>query len=164
MQGVWGGFTGTIDRVMEICLKFGWTVLRVDGRGFTGFLPDGGRIDSAILLDCMDNSHPERVQLLEQYPKVVFVGHPKAGGMALTLTGSPTMLFYSNGFDGEARMQAEDRFHRLGMDNNRGCTIVDLIHLPTDLLVLNNLKAKKKLQDISLGEIEAAIEKETDRE
>jgi hypothetical protein len=85
------------------------------------------------------------------------VGHPQAGGMALTLTSSPTELFYSNCFNGEARMQAEDRFHRMGMDTNRGATIKDLIHLPTDKLVLDNLKLKKKLQNISMGELENAF-------
>ena len=93
----------------------------------------------------------------EKYPKIAFVGHPKAGGMALTLTASPTELFYSNSFDGEARMQAEDRFHRAGMDTNRGATIIDLILLPTDLLVLKNLQKKKRLQDVSMGELQTVF-------
>ena len=66
--------------------------------------------------------------------------------MALTLTASPTELFYSNDFNGEARFQAEDRFHRAGMDKNRGATIIDFVHLPSDQLVLDNLQKKKDLQ------------------
>jgi len=66
-------------------------------------------------------------------------------------------LFYSNDFDGEARMQAEDRIHRIGMDKNRGALIVDLIHLPTDELVLKNLKLKKKLQNLTMGELDDAF-------
>ena len=34
-------------------------------------------------------------------------------------------------------MQSEDRIHRKGMDENLGCTIVDLIHLPSDGRVLD---------------------------
>jgi len=157
---VWGGFTATVDRLVEMAHKEGWAVLRVDGRGYYGSTANGTVIDSDELLIAMDASHPRRNELLTKYPKLCFVGHPQAGGMALTLTASPTELFYSNCFDGEARMQAEDRFHRMGMDTNRGATIIDLILLPTDLLVLNNLKQKKNLQKMSLGELKQAFEEE----
>ena len=102
----------------------------------------------------MDLSSKNYQEMREEYPKVCFVGHPQAGGMALTLTASPTALFYSNSFHGEARMQAEDRFHRAGMDTNRACRIIDMIYLASDKIVLDNLKNKKKLQSISLGELE----------
>jgi SNF2 family DNA or RNA helicase len=105
----------------------------------------------------MDASHPKRAELEAKYPRLCFIGHPQAGGMALTLTASPTELFYSNSFNGEARMQAEDRFHRAGMDTNRGATIIDLICLPTDKLVLDNLKRKRKLQSVTLGEVTSAL-------
>ena len=77
--------------------------------------------------------------------------------MGLTFNISPVALYYSNDFDGEARMQSEDRIHRLGMDLNRAALIIDLIHLPTDTLVLNNLKKKKKLQSMTLGDIDDAF-------
>ena len=150
---VWGGFTGTIDRLVEICHKYGWATLRVDGRGYIGQTALCETLDSDMLLDAMDFSHPRFKTLLEEIPKLCFVGHPQAGGMALTLTASPTELFYSNSFDGTARMQAEDRFHRAGMDTNRGATIIDLIHLSTDKLVLDNLKKKKKLQSLTMGDL-----------
>lgn len=150
---VWGGFTGTIDRLVAIAHTQGWCTLRVDGRGYHATDKDGVTLDADELLVAMDASHPRRKELDESYPRICFVGHPKAGGMALTLTGSPTELFFSNCFDGEARMQAEDRFHRAGMDTNRGAKIIDIIHLPTDELVLNNLKQKKQLQNLTLGEI-----------
>lgn len=154
---VWGGFTATVDRLIEIAHRYGWTTLKVDGRGYAGISPLGEILAATELLTAMDQSHPRFNELLEVYPKLCFVGHPKAGGMALTLTASPTELFYSNDFDGEARMQAEARFHRLGMDINRGATVKDLIHLKTDLLVLENLKKKKKLQALSMGDIQGAL-------
>ena len=155
---VWGGFTGTVDRLVDISHQYGWGVLRVDGRGYFATTAIGEVCDSDDFLDAMDLSNPRYKELLEKYPKICFVGHPQAGGMALTLTASPTELFYSNCFNGEARMQAEDRFHRMGMDVNRGATVVDLILLPTDQLVLDNLKKKKKLQDLSMGELATAME------
>jgi hypothetical protein len=48
------------------------------------------------------------------------------------------------------------------MDENRGATIIDLIHLPTDLLILNNLKQKKNLQDITMDNIREYLNKEED--
>ena len=155
---VWGGFTGTIDRLTEMAHKYGWATLRVDGRGFIGTGPQGESLKAEDLLDAMDASNPRFKKLLEAYPKICFVGHPQAGGMALTLTASPTELFYSNCFNGEARMQAEDRFHRPGMDKNKGATIIDILLLPTDKLILDNLKKKKKLQSLTMGELETAIQ------
>jgi hypothetical protein len=125
----------------------------VDGRGYAGESEKGEVIDSDVLLDAMDLSNPKYQELLDIYPRVCFIGNPQAGGMALTLTASPTALFYSNSFSGEARIQAEDRIHRVGMDKNRGCIIKDIVMLPTDQLVLDNLLKKKRLQSLTLGEI-----------
>lgn len=153
---VWGGFTGTIDRLVKIITAQKWLVLRIDGRGYIPFGDNDATKD--ILLDCMDGSHPKKQELLEKYPKVCVVGHPKAGGMALTFTASRTMMYYSNPYDGEARMQSEKRHHRAGMDVNRGATIIDLIHLQTDLRILDNLKQKKRLQDLTMGELYDVVE------
>jgi hypothetical protein len=153
---VWGGFTGSIDRLVEIAHKYGWATLRYD-RKVEGRSAMGEILDPEELLSAMDLSHKEFPALKAKYPKICFVGHPQAGGMALTLTGSPVELFYSNTFHGEARMQAEDRAHRIGMDENRGLIIKDLIMFKSDLLVLKNLQTKKRLQNLTLGEMEDAF-------
>lgn len=150
---VWGGFTATIDRLVAMCHQNSWSTLRVDGRGFLGEDPKGNIIPVDTMLDCMDGSSPNKLDLFDKYPKVCFVGNSAAGGMALTLTSSPTALYYSNSFNGEARIQSEDRIHRIGCDPNRGATIIDLIHLKTDNLVLENLKKKKKLQHLTMAEL-----------
>ena len=155
---VWGGFQGTIDRILTLVHTQGWATLRIDGRGYHGENYDGQKINADRLLDAMDATHPKFREMLEEFPKVCMVGHPQAGGMALNLTASPTEFFYSNTFQGEARMQAEDRFHRPGADDNKGCTIIDVIHLPTDELILKNLQAKRRLQHMTMGELAAALE------
>lgn len=160
---VWGGFTGTIDRLVEMAHKAGWATLCVDGRGFRATNADGSFADSETFLAAMDGSDPNKKELLARFPKICFVGNAQAGGMALTLTASPTAMYFSNTFSGEARMQSEDRGHRAGMDPNRGFRIKDLICLETDQLVLDNLRKKKRLQDISLGQLQFA-EKESLRE
>jgi len=49
-------------------------------------------------------------------------------------------------------VQSEDRIHRKGMDENLGCTIVDLIHLPSDERVLNVIRANRRLELMTMGE------------
>lgn len=88
---------------------------------------------------------------------LVFIGQPGAAGMGITLTAASEIVYYSNDFNGESRIQSEDRIHRLGMDVNRGATITDLVQLPSDLLILENLKNKRRLQDITLGELQAGL-------
>jgi len=154
---IWAGFTGTIDRIVALVQTKKWAVLRIDGRGYFGMDKDGNTVDSDELLIAMDRSHPRFEELREKYPQICTIGHPEAGGMALTLTGAPCCLYYSNSFKGEARWQSEDRGHRLGMDENKGFTVKDIIMLPTDQLILSNLKNKRRLQDLSLGELERAM-------
>lgn len=152
---IWGAFTGTIDKLKDLCVSQGWYVLQIDGRGFNSFHPDTcDPIDAQTLLKAMDASWKDAAGLKEKYPRVAVVANPEAGGMALTFTASPVEVFYSNSFNGEARMQSEDRIHRLGADKARGCTIIDIICLKSDEVVLENLKKKRRLQDMTLGELE----------
>ena len=154
---VWGGFTGTVDRLVKIAKEQGWAVLRVDGRGHEGYSSTGENLDPDKLFNAMDSSYKDFTRLQEEIPRLIYVGQPKAGGIAVTLTAAPVMIYYSNDFSGEARMQSEDRAHRAGMDLNRGLRIIDLIHLPTDKLVLENLKKKRELQNMSMGELQEAL-------
>jgi hypothetical protein len=154
---VWGGFTGTIDRLVRIAHQQGWATLRVDGRGYFAQEVTGEAIDPDIFLNAMDRSYKDFENLREKYPRICFVGHPEAGGMALTLTAASVELFFSNSFKGEARIQSEDRPHRPGMDENRGLLIKDLFLLPADEYVYNNLKKKRELQSISLGEFHSDL-------
>lgn len=143
---VYAGFQGSVDRCVQIAQSEKWAILRWDGRGIYMLDANGASIKADPLTVFQD--------LLEQYPRVCFIGQPGAAGMGLTLTRSPTIVYYSNDFNAESRIQSEDRIHRPGMDVNRGATIVDIIHLPSDELVLENLKAKRKLQDMTLTGID----------
>ncbi len=142
---VFAGFTGSIDRVTKLCLKQGWDVVRVDGRGWITYRAD----EQSVTDDPLDYWAD-----VAGHPRVVFVAHPKSGGMALTLTESRMICYYSNDYSPESRSQSEDRIHRPGMDVNKGATIVDLIHLPTDEKVLNILKANRRLELMSMGEFQ----------
>lgn len=143
----YAGFTGSIDRCVQCFTKQQWEVIRVDGRGWwSPIVGDAKTLLRKFMYD------------MTNHPRLAFIGQPGAAGMGLNLTCSPTVVFYSNDFNAESRSQAEDRIHRIGMDNNRGATIIDIFHLPTDEKVLDNLKKKKRLQDLSMGEFESALQ------
>lgn len=141
---IYAGFTESIDRVVEVCQKAGWKTIRVDGRGCDSEL-------GTSVIDCV------RVFQSDADEKIAFIGHPGSAGEGLTLTKSPMIIYYSNDFNGGYRIQSEDRIHRMGMDVNRGATIVDFIHLPSDQLVLSNLQRKRELQSITMGELAEAL-------
>lgn len=147
---IYAGFTATVDRVVEISQKEGWTTIRADGRGWEGKTPYGEILNNDKLLyyyhECQD-----------KYPLMAFVGQPGAAGEGLTLTASHSTIFFSNDFNGNSRMQAEDRGHRIGMDKLRGGRIIDYLHLDSDLYVLLNLKQKKDLQKQSMTGLRAFL-------
>lgn len=138
---VYAGFKASIDRIVEIAKDQKWSVIRLDGRGWWSDM--SGKAGELV----------EKFQDRKFDEKILFVGHPGSAGTGLTLTASPSIVYYSNDFASDARRQSEDRIHRMGMDENRGATIYDLIHLPTDEYVLENLQNKKRLEDMSLGQL-----------
>ncbi len=144
---VYAGFTGSIDRVVKICHTNGWNnVIRVDGRGWHSFGDFAGGKPQELLKIFQDT---------KSYPKnTVFVGQPGAAGMGITLTASPSIIFYSNDFNAESRIQAEDRIHRPGCI---GANIIDLFHLESDRLVYDNLRKKRDLQAMTMGQLNEAI-------
>lgn len=143
---IYAGFTGSVDRVSEICQKQGWEVFRIDGRGFSA--TDGTSKDDFL----------DRFQSPTNYPqKIAIVAQPGAGGYGFTFTAASTVVYWSNTFKGEDRIQSEDRVHRAGMDVRVPPTIIDLIHLDTDKVVYDNIKKKRDLQNMSLGNLQAAL-------
>ncbi len=81
-----------------------------------------------------------------------FVSNPQTGGRGITLTEASTMIFYSNSYDLELRVQAEDRIHRIGQE--RSCTYIDLVSKGTvDERILQNLLNKVKISNEILGEV-----------
>ena len=79
------------------------------------------------------------------------VGHPKTGGYGLTLTAANTVIYYSNSYDLELRLQSEDRAHRIGQENK--VTYIDLISPKTiDEKIVDALRNKIKIADLVLGD------------
>ena len=143
---IYAGFEGSLNKVEKVCLEKEWTILRADGKGWKA---SSGTVEE--ILQAMDNSHQDKKMFEEKYPKIAFIGQPGAAGMGLNLTASPVIIYYSNDFNGENRIQSEDRVHRAGMDANRAPTIIDIVNLESDRRILENLKKKRVLQNMSMG-------------
>lgn len=149
---VYAGFTGSVDRCVDICKKQKWNTIRVDGRGWeASWSNDIKPINMLQEFQKIDNK--------SSLEKIIIVGQPESAGIGLNLTASPTVNYFSNSFKPEARDQSMDRIHRPGMDLCKGATINDFIHLPSDLKVLETLKMRKNLQDMSLGDFQDCYEK-----
>ena len=84
-------------------------------------------------------------------PLRFFVGQPRTGGYGITLTAANTMIYYSNSYDLEIRLQSEDRAHRIGQTNK--VTYIDLVSPRTiDEKILKTLRNKINLAGQVLGE------------
>jgi len=76
-----------------------------------------------------DTSNEDRQKAIEEIQdpnsKVRFIiGTPQTGGYGITLTGANTMIYYSNGYDLEKRIQSEARINRAGQ--TRKMTYIDI--------------------------------------
>jgi hypothetical protein len=63
---------------------------------------------AANIVRFQDPNHPARF----------FVGTPRAGGMGITLTAAGTVVYFSNDYSLQTRLQSEDRSHRIGQTKN----------------------------------------------
>ena len=80
----------------------------------------------------------------------MFPSHDQVG-YGITLTAANTVIYYSNSYDLEIRLQSEDRAHRIGQTNK--VTYVDIISPDTvDEKILKALKEKINLAQQVLGE------------
>jgi SNF2 family DNA or RNA helicase len=80
-----------------------------------------------------------------------FVGNPQTGSMGITLTAADTVVYYSNSYNLEHRLQSEDRAHRIGQKNN--VTYVDLICPGTiDQKIVKALRDKKNIAQQVMGD------------
>jgi len=87
----------------------------------------------------------------KQSPLRFFVGQPRTGGYGITLHAATTVVYYSNSFDLEIRLQSEDRAHRIGQTNK--VTYIDLISPKTvDEKIIKALRKKSELAGKVLGE------------
>jgi SNF2 family DNA or RNA helicase len=94
----------------------------------------------------------DNIRQFQHDPKCRFmVGTPSTGGYGITLTAANTVIYYSNGYDLEKRLQSEDRAHRIGQ--KKTVTYIDLICEDTiDEKIVKALRNKINIASEVLGE------------
>ena len=94
----------------------------------------------------------DNIRRFQDDPKCRFmVGTPSTGGYGITLTAANTVIYYSNGYDLEKRLQSEDRAHRIGQKKN--VTYIDIIAEDTvDEKIVKSLRKKINIASEVLGE------------
>jgi len=92
------------------------------------------------------------IRKFQNDPKCRFiVGTPQTGGYGITLTEANTVIYYSNGYDLEKRLQSEDRAHRIGQKKN--VTYIDIIAEDTiDEKIVEALRSKIDIASQVMGE------------
>ena len=92
------------------------------------------------------------IKKFQSDPKCRFlVGTPSTGGYGITLPAANTVIYYSNGYDLEKRLQSEDRAHRIGQQ--KSVTYVDMLADKTiDEKIVKSLRKKINIASEVLGE------------
>lgn len=76
-----------------------------------------------------------------------FVGQQHSGGYGITLTAANQVAYFTNSFSLEARLQSEDRAHRIGQ--TRSVTYHDIIATGSiDFKILKVLRAQQELAEM----------------
>lgn len=132
-----------------------WAVYRHDIQAITKTLAEkyGPQSVRSFYGDTSDQERQEAIDLFKDDSSDLrfFVSNPRTGGYGLTFANCKNVIYYSNSYDLEVRLQSEDRTHRIGQKNT--CTYVDLICEQTvDEKIVHNLKNKITMSNKILGE------------
>ena len=112
----------------------------------------GERSVEAYFGDTPGEERQDIVKRFQEDPELrFFVGQPRTGGYGLTLTAANTVVYYSNNYDLEVRLQSEDRAHRIGQGSK--VTYIDLVCEKTvDEVIVKALRKKINIATEVLGE------------
>lgn len=80
-----------------------------------------------------------------------FVANQQTGGYGLTLTAASNVVYFSNNYDLEQRLQSEDRVHRMGQ--SKSCVYVDMVCRDTvDEKIIEALRGKMDIARLITGD------------
>jgi SNF2 family DNA or RNA helicase len=102
-----------------------------------------------------DTSQEDREKAIDRFQNDTetrfFVGNAQTAGRGITLTAATNVIYYSNDFNLETRIQSEDRCHRIGQKNK--VLYVDLVVPDSiDVHIVKVLQSKITLAGKTLGE------------
>lgn len=129
---VWCRFQQDVDLVAERLREMGKNVVTYDGR----------------------TSDTMRATALAEFKSGdadFFVANPAAAGEGLTLTQAKTVIYYSNSFRLDQRLQSEDRAHRIGQTHS--VQYIDLVVPGTiDDYIVEALRTKRDIASTITGD------------
>lgn len=97
------------------------------------------------------NQRSDAIRKFQSGRAQFFIG-TSAAAKGLTLHRASTMVYYSNNYSLETRLQSQDRIHRIGQNDK--CTYIDLVVPNTlDDAILKRLKQKKELSSMVLDDL-----------
>ena len=109
--------------------------------------------DSVVVYsgDTPSNKRSEAVERFQSGAAQFFIG-TSAAAKGLTLHRASTIVYYSNNYSLETRLQSQDRIHRIGQDKK--CTYIDLVvNNSLDEIILKRLMQKKELSSMVLDDL-----------
>jgi SNF2 family DNA or RNA helicase len=130
---VWARFKEELRQIAELLRKAGMEVVEYNGS-----------VNAAMREQAVDDFQSGRAR--------AFVGQPQSGGIGLTLTAANTVIYYSNDFNLETRLQSEDRAHRIG--TKRTVVYIDLVATDTiDEAITRALQRKEEVASAILDNL-----------
>ena len=136
-----------------------WARFRHDMRLISAMLEANGETFVTYHGGTPDKQRAANVEAFLNGEARIFLSNPQAGGTGLNLQrgGCTHAIYYSNSYNAIDRWQSEDRIHRIGTTG--AVVYTDLIAKGSiDAAILNNLKRKKGLADLALGDIRKILE------
>jgi SNF2 family DNA or RNA helicase len=126
---VWARFQYDVEQIEALCQKMEIKAVTIYGK------------DSV-------NVRTENVRLFQEEEETkVIIGTASTGGHGIDLTSANIVVYYSNSYSLEQRLQSEDRAHRAGQKNQ--VTYIDLLCKDTiDVSIYKILRAKKNIADM----------------
>ena len=98
-----------------------------------------------------DERHKNIKKFQENKETRFLVGNPQTGGYGITLTAANTVIYYSNSYDLEKRLQSEDRAHRIGQKHK--VNYIDIVAEDTvDEKIVQSLRNKINIASQIMGE------------
>ena len=125
----WSRFKHDIDRIAERCNESGVRAVKLYG-------------------DTKQEERTANIKAFQEEPDCkVIVGTAGTGGHGIDLVAGNIVVYYSNSYSLEQRLQSEDRTHRAGQRNQ--VQYIDLLCKKTvDIAIYKILREKKSIADV----------------
>ncbi|PHR58726.1 MAG: hypothetical protein COA47_09985 [Robiginitomaculum sp.] len=146
---IWSRFTAELEMIVE-------KVSEVFGKeSVVSYYGKTDKEDRQIAVDSFQDIERDPNDPTKFWPKKskvrFFIANQAAAGIGITLTAAEYVLYYSNSFNLEHRLQSEDRAHRIGQ--NKNVVYVDFETIDSmDSQILDSMVRKRGVMQDVLGD------------